>query len=261
MRTFRVTLIGGIISYRALFHWVRPASFVGSLLAAPLFQLLFFVFLGRALGVADDRFYVLGNVILSATGACIFGGAMGVANERVYGTLGHVLLSTCRRGALWAGRSLPYAVNAVAVMVFTLACATALLGVRMPVGSLAGLAAAMVVGSLSCTAFGIMIGAIGLRFRNVDTIADAAMMLLVIATGAEVPHSALPIWLDGIGLFLPLTNAIDAARGSVDGLAGSAVMIDVGREVLVGVGYAGLAAVLLKYFEYRSRSGLSLDAV
>ena len=41
------------------------------------------------------------------------------------------------------------------------------------------------------------------------------MMLLVIATGAEVPHSALPIWLDRIGLFCPLTNAIDAAPDPV----------------------------------------------
>src|SRR5690349_1026073 len=97
----RVVLIGGALSYRALFNWTTPPMFIGTLLVGPLLQLLFFVFLGRQLGVADDRFYLLGNAVISSSTACVYGGTMAVANERRYGTLGAVLLSPRHRAPLW----------------------------------------------------------------------------------------------------------------------------------------------------------------
>ena len=63
VRTLRLVVIGGALSYRALFNWTTPAMFIGTLLVGPLLQLLFFAFLGRELGVADDRFYLLGNAV------------------------------------------------------------------------------------------------------------------------------------------------------------------------------------------------------
>ncbi len=89
----RLLAVGGVIAYRALFNWTTPSMFIGTLLVGPLFQLLFFAFLGRHLGVADDTFYIVGNAVLAASLACVFGGTMAVSNERRYGTLGHVLLS------------------------------------------------------------------------------------------------------------------------------------------------------------------------
>jgi hypothetical protein len=48
----RLIGVGGVIAYRALFNWTTPAMFVGTLLVGPVFQLLFFAFLGRQLGAA-----------------------------------------------------------------------------------------------------------------------------------------------------------------------------------------------------------------
>ena len=45
----RLLAVGGVIAYRALFNWTTPSMFVGTLLVGPLFQLLFFAFLGRQL--------------------------------------------------------------------------------------------------------------------------------------------------------------------------------------------------------------------
>ena len=47
MSTFRVFTIGGLISYRALFNWMAPAQYIPTMLAGPLFQILFFTYLGR----------------------------------------------------------------------------------------------------------------------------------------------------------------------------------------------------------------------
>ena len=128
----RLIGLGGAIAYRALFNWTTPAMFVGTLLAGPLFQLLFFAYLGRQLGVADDRFYIVGNAVLAASLACVFGGTMAVANERRYGTLGHVLLSPRSRTVLFLGRALPYAANGLLVAAFTLAVGALLLRLRVP---------------------------------------------------------------------------------------------------------------------------------
>jgi ABC-2 type transport system permease protein len=252
--------IGGLISYRALFQWTRPASFVASLMIMPVTQLLFFVLFGRATGVADDNFYALGLVLLGATGACIFGGTMAIANERIYGTLGPVLLSTCRRGVLWASRAVPYVVNAFAVMLFTLFSARFLTGLRIPADAWPPVLAAMAVGSFSCTAFGIGVGALGLRFRNVTGFANLALMTFVVTSGAAVPRQAMPDWLNGIGSVLPLTHAIRAARDGVAGAGWHAVGMQILAEVVVGLGYALIALFLLRFFEARSRSGLSLEA-
>ncbi|MFE7709278.1 hypothetical protein ACFU6I_26540 [Streptomyces sp. NPDC057486] len=50
VRTLRLVVVGGAISYRALFNWTTPPMFIGTLLVGPLLQLLFFVFIGRQLG-------------------------------------------------------------------------------------------------------------------------------------------------------------------------------------------------------------------
>ncbi|ACZ87198.1 ABC transporter permease [Streptosporangium roseum] len=261
MRTLRLAWIGGILAYRALFNWTSPSLFIGSLMAAPVFQLLFFVYLGREIGVADDNFYVLGNVLLAATGACVTGGTMAIANERRYGTLGPVLLSPRSRVALWGGRALPYVGNALLIMTFTLACAAVTVGLRMPASGIPGLILALLAAGLSGTAFGIVIGSLGLRASNTMVMANIAYTMLILLTGTIVSRTTLPAWMSAIGGVLPLTHATEAVRASSAGIDLAVVLGHVGEELAVGLLYALLAAALLKYFEWTSRRGASLDAV
>ena len=51
----RLLFVGGLYAYRALFNWAGPAMFIGTLLVGPVFQLLFFAYLGRELGIAERR--------------------------------------------------------------------------------------------------------------------------------------------------------------------------------------------------------------
>jgi ABC-type multidrug transport system permease subunit len=261
MRTLRLMTVGGAIAYRALFNWTTPGMFVGTLLVGPLFQLLFFAYLGRQLQVADDRFYIVGNAVLTASLACVFGGTMAVANERRFGTLGHVLLSPRSRTAIFWGRVIPYAGNGLLIAVVTLAVGALMLGLRIPVSALPGLLLAMAVGSLACGFFGLTLGALGLRFRDVWVISNVSVALLLLLTGVNVPASGLPGWMVAVGHFLPITHAAEAARrlAAGDGLAAAAPAL--GQELRVGAGYAVAAVVLLKIFEVESRRRASLDAL
>jgi ABC-2 type transport system permease protein len=261
MKTLRLITVGGTIAYRALFNWTSPGMFIGTLLIGPLFQLLFFAYLGRQLQVADDRFYIVGNAVLTASLACVFGGTMAVANERRYGTLGHVLLSPRSRTVIFWGRVLPYAGNGLLIAVFTLGAGALLLGLRIPLGALPGLFLAMAAGSLACGFFGLTLGALGLRFRDVWVISNVAVALLVLVTGVNVPRAGLPHWMVVVGQGLPITHAAEAARQLAAGNGLAAAAPALGRELLVGAGYAVLAAALLKFFEAESRRRASLDAL
>ncbi|GIF26482.1 ABC transporter [Paractinoplanes tereljensis] len=253
--------VGGVIAYRALFNWTRPSIFIGTLLIGPLFQLLFFAYLGRQLQVADDRFYLVGNAVLAATLAGVFGGTLAVGNERRYGTLGHVLLSPRSRTAVFLGRALPYGANGLFIAVFTLSVSALMLGLRIPIGAVPGLLTAMAIGSLASAFFGLTLGALGLRFRDVWVISNVAVALLMLLTGVNVPRANLPGWMATTGQYLPITHAAEAARQFAAGQGWSAAGPQLGREALVGLGYAVLAAVLLKVFEFESRRTASLETL
>ena len=261
MRTLRLVTVGGMIAYRALFNWTTPAVFIGSLLVAPLFQLLFFAYVGRELQVADDRFYIVGNAVLTAAGSCVFGGTMAVANERRYGTLSHVVLAPRSRTVVFLGRALPYAGNGMLISIFTMTCGALLLGLRIPPTALPGLAVVLAVGSLSCAFFGLTLGALGLRFRDVWVISNVTFALLLLLTGVNVPAERLPGWMVVIGQGLPITHAADAARTLAAGDGWAAALPALGAEAAVGAAYAVLAAALLKFFEAESRRRASLDAL
>jgi ABC-2 type transport system permease protein len=261
MKTLRLIGIGGVLAYRALFNWTTPAMYVGTLLAGPTFQLLFFAYLGRQLGVADDGFFILGNAVLAASTACVFGGTMAVANERRFGTLGHVLLSPRSRTVIFWGRVLPYAGNGLLIAAFTLAMGVLLLGLRIPPAALPGLALALAAGSLACGFFGLTLGALGLRFRDVWVVSNVSATLLLLLTGVNVPSGNLPQWMVNVGQVLPITHAAQAARVIAAGRGFGAAAPALGQELLVGAGYAVLAAILLRIFEAESRRRASLETV
>ena len=75
----RIFLIGGLISFRALFNWLSPWIYVPSLLVAPIVQILLFAYMGRSAGVESDGFYVIGNAGQYSAIPCLFAMANTVA--------------------------------------------------------------------------------------------------------------------------------------------------------------------------------------
>ena len=76
----RVFFVGGAISYRALFNWIRPGMYVTTMLGSPLFQILFFTYLGRYTASEPESFFVVGNAVQVAAMSGIYGMTMGIAN-------------------------------------------------------------------------------------------------------------------------------------------------------------------------------------
>lgn len=257
----RVFFVGGRISYRALFNWISPVVYVTTMLGSPLFQILFFTYLGRYAEAEDDLFYIVGNAVQVSAMAGVYGMTMGIANERQFGTLASLLATPANRLAIFAGRAVPYVVHGVLVSGFGFATGWVLLDFRPADGSMPALLLVVVLTVASCVALGMLIGSIGLRARDVFFASNLVYFLMLLVCGVNIPVEVLPGWLEAIGRGVPLTHGIEAARE----IAAGAPLADVWRlvlaEALIGLAYAAAAFALFRFFESESRRRATLDSM
>ncbi len=259
MSALRIFTIGGTISYRALFNWINPGMYVATMLGGPLFQILFFAYLGRYAGVRDDSFFVVGNAVQACGMASIYGMTMTIANERQFGTLLPLLATPANRLALFLGRALPLIANGLVVSAFGFVVGRLLLDFDPPASSLPPLAAIVVVTTASCTSLGMLLGSLGLRARDVFFAANLAYFLMLLFCGVNVPLESLPGWMEAIGRALPLTHGIEAARAVAGGGALGEVSGLVWTELGIGVVYGAVAYGLFRFFEAEGRRRASLE--
>jgi len=253
--------VSAILSYRALFNWATPSLYLGSVLLPPLFQLFFFVLLGRTLNTGSDEFFVLGNLVLACSISGIFGGTMAMANERNFGTLPYMLMSTQSRITTLASRGLPFVINGIIASTFVAVCATPSLGLRWSDEIVFGLLAAVVVASFSSTAMGLCLGAVGLRFADVWLIGNFMAVSMLLLTGVNLPLDELPSALSAIGQVIPVTHAVEAARGVYDTGEFSSALLPLAQEGIIAAIYMLLAWILLSAFEGSARKSAKTEVL
>ena len=258
MNWLRVFFAGGVTSYRALFAWVNPWVFVPMLVAYPLFQILFFAYLGRSAGVGSS-FFLIGDSFVAAAITGLFGMGHSIGGERRFQTLPILLASPTSRLALFLGRSVPTVVNGFAVAAISFGLGTWILGLHFQSAELAKLALALVVSCFACTALGLCIGALGLRGRSVSVFADFVGALMLIVSGANVPFDRLPHIVRTIASGVPLTHGIDAARQVVDGASVGQVGNLLGAELGIAAAYFAVGVLLLRVFERQARASGSFE--
>jgi ABC-2 type transport system permease protein len=259
MTGVRIFFIGGLTAYRGLINWLSPWIFVPTLVVAPIFQILLFVFIGRSAGVQNDEFFVIGNAVQYASIPCLFSMSHAIAGERYQQTLAYILVSPAGRLPLFLGRALPVIVNAMFVAAFSLVVAGVILRIDVPLGSWPAIGLVLAIAAFSCTGLGLICAAIGLRVRETAVLNNVIFGLLLIFTGANVPVDELPGWMEAIANSVPLTHAIQGARRLADG----ATLLDVGgllaTEFAIGVVYTFLGYQLLRLMEHESRRRASIQ--
>jgi ABC-2 type transport system permease protein len=255
----RIFFVGGLISYRALFNWLNPWIFLPTLIVAPVFQVLFFAYLGRAAGLESDRFYVIGNALQIAALPGLFAMAFTITGERYSQTLAALLATPANRAAVFLGRALPVTVNAAFVCVVSFVGGALLLHVRVPAASLPSLAAVIVATSLSCTGFGFLGGAIGLRVRDSIVLINLLDAVLLVFCGVNIPLANLPGWMSATAHGLPVTHGLEAARRVAAGERLGDVAGLVLTELAIGAAYAAAGYALLRLLEHESRRRGTLE--
>ncbi len=176
------------------------------MLIGPLFQILFFSYLGRYSGVEDDAFFVVGNAVQASAMSGVFAATMAIANERQFQTLSPLLATPANRFAIFMGRSLPVIASGMVVSAWGFLMGWLLLDFDPPLSSIPALLLVTLVSVVSCTAFGMTLGSVGMRARDVFMIANVAYYLMWLLCGVNIPLDALPSWLAQIGRLMPLTH-------------------------------------------------------
>ena len=261
MNSIRVFFIGGYLAYRALFNWIHWSIYIPTMLGGPMFQILFFAYIGRFAKLQSDEFFVIGNAVAISSLGGIFGMAMTIGGEGWTQTLSSILVTPANRFALFLGRALPNIANGIFVSAVGFVVGWWLLDFSLEPAEIPVIALIVVVTATSCTAFGTMIGAFGLRGRDVFFFANLMIFVFLLFCGVNVPFDSLPGWMQAIGRVLPLTHGIDAARQVAQGASLGDVSGLVWTEAGIGVFYAMSAYGLLRYFELDGRRRASLETM
>jgi ABC-2 type transport system permease protein len=259
MTSLRIFAFGGLISFRALFSFLRPEIYIPSMLVAPIFQILLFVYVGRSAALESDEFYVIGNAVQYAAVPCLFAMIFTVAGERFQRTLGYILVSPAARLPLFLGRAVPVMVNGFFVAAFSLVVGGLIVGIDIPAGSFAPLLLATAICTFSCTGFGLIGAGLGLLMREQAVLANVMFGILLVFTGANVPIDQLPGWMQAISSVLPFTHGIEAAREIADGATLTDVRGLLATEAAIGVAYAALGFAFIRHAERLSLRHATLD--
>ncbi len=255
----RIFFLGGLTSYRALFSWITPWVLIPTFIVAPLFELLFFAYVGKDAGVGSSTFFLMGSCVLAAAIPALFAMGNTIADERRTQTLGLLLVSPARRLPLFLGRALPVILNGFLVSLVSLVLGALVLRVTLPPSTWLPLVLVIVVSSFSCTGLGLTGAAIGLRVRETATLSNVILGVLIVFAGAYAAVSTLPEWMQRVSQVLPLSHGIEAARGIAAGVPFADVLWLLRDELVIGVVYAGIGMALLLFFERESRKHATLE--
>lgn len=258
----RIFFDGALLSYIALFRWLRPFTYLASKVAAPLSYMLFFVFLGKyATGGKETSFYVIGNALQMAAGSGIYGVTMSITGDRWEGTLPYLFATPANRLILFLGRAFIHVIDGMFGVVLGFFWGVTLLGLNLSQADPVGLILTILVTTISTSGMGLFLGCISLMTRNVMFVNNTVFFSLLLFSGANVEVSTMPAWMQSVSQALPLTRGIASARIIVDGGSLAEVMPLLSGELLIGVIYIIVGFVLFRWFEIQAKKRGTLEAI
>lgn len=248
------------LSYIALFHWLRPSTYLASKIIMPLNQILFFTFLGTyATGADNADFYIIGNALQMAAISGIYGVTMSIGGDRWTGTLPYLFGVPTNRLILFLGRAFFHVLDGAVGVGFGLALGVLVLGLDLSQANLLLLLLPIIAATISTSGMGLTFGSLSLITVNVWFFNNVIYFLLLLFSGANIPRSDMPGWMVAVGDVMPLTRAITAARQVIAGAGLSDVSGLLAQEVLIGVAYAAIGFAIFRWIEFQARVRGTID--
>ncbi len=258
----RLFLQGALLSYKALFRWLRPSAYLATKIIAPLNQILFFTFLGMyATGQNNASFYIIGNAVQMAAISGIFGVTMSIGGERWEGTLPYLFGAPANRLSIFVGRAFFHVIDGILGVFIGFLLGVVLLGLDLSQADLPALGLTILITTFSTSGMGLLLGCLSLITRNVMFVNNVVYFGMLIFSGSNLPLETLPTWMQTISQIIPLTRGISSARALIDGksLAYVAPMLLV--EILIGIIYITLGFALFRWFEFQAKRKGTLEAI
>ena len=253
---------GTMLSYRALFAWLRPVTYMASKILMPLAQMFFFVFLGSyASNGKNVDFYVIGNAIQITSVSGIFGVTMSVGGDRDAGTLPYLFGTPSNRFIIFFGRAFMHIIDGAIGVVIALIWGVLLMGLDLSHTNLSALGITILVTTFSTCGLGLLMGCLSLLTANVMFVNNFVYFSLLIFSGANVEVTALPAWMQFVSNILPLTRGIAASRALTAGASFSDISPLLVSELGIGLIYGLLGYFLFSWFETQAKQKGTLETV
>ena len=212
-----------------------PQWLIPSLISPFLFTMVM-IFLGTGGGTVDGPIVlqaVLGGGVLGMWANSLFASSSSVSFDRTNGTFEPMMCSGTRIFYVLTGRSLwnvligllnAGAVFAIAELMFGT-------GVHLANPALFFIMLVMTLFSLSCA--GLLISALFVFTRKGATIATITEYPIYVMSGALVPMSVLPGWMQVVSKFLPPTWGVDAMKYAALPGYGGMMGVSFGTSIVV----------------------------
>jgi ABC-2 type transport system permease protein len=254
MLNLRLFWEGALLSYIALFHWLRPSAYLASKVFMPLGQMLFFTLLGSyATGRDNASFYVVGNAVQMAAVSGIYGVTMSIGGDRWEGTLPYLFGTPANRLIMFVGRAFVHVMDGILGVALAFGWGVLLLGLDLSHSSPLALVLTILITTFSTSGLGLLLGCLSLVTVNVMFVNNVVYFLLLLFCGANVPLTSLPGWMRAVAQFLPLTRGIAAARQITAGASLADVAPLLAGELLIGGVYIALGYALFRWFEFQAK--------
>lgn len=256
----RLFMVSAYYSYKALFRWLQWQQYLFQKTLFPLVQLSFFALAGVYGGGQPASFYLLGNTIAVAFRP-MFAVTTAIEEERSQGTLPYLVAAPVSRSVLFFARAALHAVDGIGDILIAFAFAVLVFGLVLPASALPGLLAVVIVASVTASGLGFFLGAAAYLVLNASFLANLAMFVLLLLTGANIPLHELPAFAQVIAGSLPLTRSVAAARLYHSGAPFEAGMPLLLGDLAVGAAWAVAGLALFTWVETQARRRGTLEGV
>ena len=257
LRVLKHAALASYADFIAFYTW-RTWTFTW--LARLLIQVCFYALIGRLLGSAEQVEYLLvGNAVavVSIDATVVILLAIG---ERRAGTLALMVAAPSTHVTVYLGRGLHHLAAGITAATIAFFVLPPLFDVSLPQPRALLVPLMIAVVGLACYCYGTFVASLVLGFPGVRWVAlNVSYLTLMTFCGVSVPVSFWPGWLEAICSVLPMTHGLAAIRATLDGAAPGTVLVQLGLELAVALGWLVLAAFSFDRMVRRGRANGSIE--
>jgi ABC-2 type transport system permease protein len=236
--------------FKALYSWNNRWGYISSIFITPVLNVLMYAVLGRfAAGnqIACDlaigtSAYMMFFMLTSGINQCM-------VNDRRNYTISYLYISPANRGLNYLSRAVYVFPLGLLAIIFSILTIRFVTDIDFGQANWPGLILAVFALNAALCGFGLFLGSITVILRSYIIAWMISLSIVSAFTGVIIPLSAFPAGLQEVFRFLPLTNGLDAIRSAFAGAPLADIWWPVLRELINGVMYLGIGAVIFTVFE------------
>lgn len=218
--------------------------------AYPFFTIIFYCVLARYTYSEENIVsWIIGNSFLMCTNICVFSLGACFLGERYFGRIRSIMVGSKSKIVIILEKGLFSCLIGVFATLIGFCMGCVVFGVSLANIPWGMFLISIFVTMFSFTGFGLLLSVFGLVSDSINFILNFMEYILLLFTGANIPIEQYPYPVRTISYMLPMTRGIKAIRGYIAGRDLEYCMHLLFSEMLLGIMYFLLAAIIVKWVE------------